>query len=110
MRPPSHGTASLIPRNNITMKNPARIAFLIAATLPVALFASGSDDRKIEDAAKDSYNYRTVLADHVKVKSMDGVVTLTGMVQDKDEKALAEDTVENLPGVVSVDNHLRIEN
>ncbi|HEY4989751.1 MAG TPA: BON domain-containing protein [Opitutaceae bacterium] len=91
------------------MKSPARIAFLIAATLPVALFASSSDDRKIEDAAKDSYNYRTVLADHVKVKSTDGVVTLTGMVQDKDDKSLAEDTVENLPGVVSVDNKIEVK-
>jgi hyperosmotically inducible periplasmic protein len=91
------------------MKTPVRIAFLIAATLPVALFASSSDDRKIEDAAKDSYNYRTVLADHVRVKATDGVVTLTGVVLDKDEKALAEDTVENLPGVVSVNNRIEVK-
>jgi len=88
------------------MKTYTRIALLLAATLPVALFASSSNDSKIEDAAKASYNYRTVLQGNVSVKSNDGVVTLTGTVQDKDDKALAEDTVENLPGVVSVDNQI----
>jgi hyperosmotically inducible protein len=86
------------------MKTHTRIAFLVAAILPVALFASSSTDGKIEDAAKASYNYRTVLADQVTVKSNDGVVTLTGTVQDRDDRALAEDTVNNLPGVVSVNN------
>src|SRR3954463_14155966 len=79
-------------------------ALLLLAASPLAAFASASDDRKIEDAATSSYNYKTVLADNVKVKSHDGVVTLTGTVQDKDDKALATDTVENLPGVVSVKN------
>src|SRR5277367_1873866 len=88
------------------MKTYTRIALLLAATLPVALFASTSTDGKIEDAAKASYNYRTVLDGQVSVKSNDGVVTLTGTVQDKDDRALAEDTVNNLPGVVSVDNQI----
>jgi len=76
---------------------------------PIALFASSSSDRKIEDAAKSSYNYRTVLENNVSVKARDGVVTLTGTVQDKDDRALAADTVENLPGVVSVDNQIKVE-
>jgi osmotically-inducible protein OsmY len=91
------------------MKTHIRIAFLIAATLPVVSFASSSLDGKIEDAAKGSYNYRVVLADHVNVKSSDGAVVLTGTVQDSDEKALAEDTVRNLPGVVSVDNQIDVK-
>jgi osmotically-inducible protein OsmY len=91
------------------MKSHTRIAFLLAATVPVALFASSSNDRKIEDAAKASYDYRTVLSDEVKIKANDGVVTLTGTVQDNDDKALAEDTVKNLPGVVSVDNQLEVK-
>lgn len=82
---------------------------MLAATLPVALFASSSSDSKIEDAAKASYNYRTVLEGHVNVKANDGVVTLTGTVQDRDDKALAADTVENLPGVVSVDNQIEVK-
>ncbi len=91
------------------MKTYTRIALLLAATLPVALFASSANDGKIEDAAKGSYNFRTVLNDRVTAKADDGVVTLTGTVQDKDAKALAEDTVGNLPGVVRVDNQISIK-
>jgi len=91
------------------MKTHTRIAFLLAATLPVALFASSSTDSKIEDAAKASYNYRTVLQNEVTVKSNDGAVTLTGTVQDRDDKALAADTVASLPGVVSVDNQITVK-
>ena len=91
------------------MKTHAQIALLLAATLPVALFASTATDRKLEDAAKASYNYRTVLDNEVSVKATDGTVTLTGTVQDKDDRALAEDTVENLPGVVSVDNQIVVK-
>jgi hyperosmotically inducible periplasmic protein len=84
-------------------------ALLVVIASPIALFASSSDDLKIETAAKASYNYRTVLADHVKVKANNGVVTLTGTVEDKDERALAVDTVENLPGVTSVKNEIVVK-
>jgi hyperosmotically inducible periplasmic protein len=84
-------------------------ALLVLLASPIALLASVETDRKIEDAAKASYNYRTVLEDHVKVKAKDGIVTLTGNVQDKGEKDLAADTVENLPGVISVKNDIVIK-
>ena len=87
-------------------KNLSVLIALIAA--PIAAFAS-STDSKIEDAAKASYNFRTVLEDHVTVKANDGVVTLTGIVQDKDQKELAADTVENLPGVTSVKNEITLK-
>lgn len=76
---------------------------------PVALLASSATDRQIEDAAKASYNYRTVLENNVKVKAKDGIVTLTGTVQDKDDKSLAADTVENLPGVNEVRNEIVVK-
>jgi len=76
---------------------------------PLALFASSETDHKIEDAAKASYNYRTVLENHVTVNVNDGIVTLTGVVQDKDEQELAVDTVSNLPGVTSVKNELTLK-
>ena len=91
------------------MKNKNLLALLTSITLPVAVFASSADDHKIEDAAKASYNYRTVLENHVHVKAHNGVVTLTGTVDDKDNKALAVDTVENLPGVVSVKDEIKVE-
>ncbi|MDB6165758.1 MAG: Osmotically-inducible protein OsmY, contains domain [Lacunisphaera sp.] len=91
------------------MKTKILSALVVIIASPLALFASSSTDRKIEEAAKSSYNYRTVLEDHVKVKADDGVVTLTGTVQDKDDRNLAEDTVENLPGVVSVQNEIKVQ-
>ena len=91
------------------MKTKHLSALLALVAGPIALFASPAEDRKIEAAAKASYNYRMVLEDHVKVKANDGIVTLTGTVQDKDDKALAADTVENLPGVRGVKNDITIK-
>jgi osmotically-inducible protein OsmY len=82
------------------------LSSLMAASA-VALFAS--TDSKIEDAAKASYNYRTVLDGKVTVKSNDGIVTLTGIVADRDMKSMAEDTVSNLPGVQRVDNQITLD-
>ena len=91
------------------MKNKSISALFLILAGPIALLASSSTDRKIEEAAKTSYNYRTVLEDNVKVKANDGIVTLTGTVQDKDDKALAADTVENLPGVTAVKNEIIVK-
>lgn len=91
------------------MKTKSITLLLILAASPVLLFASSSDDRKIEDAAKASYNYRTVLEDHVRVKVNDGIVTLTGTVEDDDDRDLAEDTVKNLPGVADVKNEILVK-
>mgnify|MGYP001548388835 CR=1 FL=1 len=91
------------------MKTKIIASLLLIAASPLALLASSATDRKIEEAAKASYNYRTVLEDNVKVKAQDGIVTLTGTVQDKDDRALAVDTVENLPGVTSVNNQIVVK-
>jgi len=91
------------------MKTKYLSTLLVLIAGPIALLASSSTDRKIEDAAKSSYNYRTVLEDHVTVKANDGIVTLTGTVQDRDQKDLAADTVENLPGVTSVKNEITVK-
>jgi hyperosmotically inducible protein len=85
------------------------VALSVLATSSVSLFASSETDRKIEDAARASYNYRTVLENHVTVKVNDSVVTLTGTVGDRDLKVLAEDTVSNLPGVTRVDNQIVLD-
>jgi len=85
------------------------VVLAIMTTSSVSLFASSETDRKIEDAAKASYNYRTVLDNRVSVQANDSVVTLTGTVQDKDLRSLAEDTVSDLPGVVRVDNKITVD-
>jgi hyperosmotically inducible periplasmic protein len=90
------------------MKTNHLSSLAIALVLPVALFASAETDRRIEEAAKGSYNFRVVLANQVKVKTADGVATLSGSVSDKDDRALAADTVENLPGVVAVKNEITV--
>jgi osmotically-inducible protein OsmY len=84
-------------------------ALFVIAAIPFALFANSASDRKIEDAAKASYNFRVVLDNSVTAKASDGVVTLTGKVEDKDAKALAGDTVGNLPGVKTVKNELTLK-
>ncbi len=91
------------------MKTKTLSVLIALLAAPIALLGSSSTDRKIEDAAKASYNYRTVLDNSVKVKARDGVVTLTGTVQDKDDKELAADTVQNLPGVVGVKNEIEVK-
>jgi hyperosmotically inducible periplasmic protein len=91
------------------MKIQKLLALAVLTLSPALLLASSESDRQIEDAANASYNYRAVLDNHVKAHSKDGVVTITGTVQDHDQKALAEDTVSNLPGVVSVINEVNVE-
>ncbi len=84
------------------------VSSLIAAST-VSLFANSATDRKIEAAAKGSYNFRTLLEDKVTAKANEGVVTLTGKVADQDAKSLAADTVSNLPGVMQVDNRITLD-
>jgi osmotically-inducible protein OsmY len=74
----------------------------------VSVRASETDDR-IQSSAQDSYVYKTYLKDDsIKTISKDGVVTLTGTVSEDSHRSLAQETVESLPGVKSVDNQLTI--
>jgi len=75
----------------------------------VSLRASEMDDRIVSSATK-SYVFKTYLKnDSIKTESKDGAVTLTGTVAESSHKTLAENTVESLPGVKSVDNRLKIK-
>lgn len=81
-------------------------AMLVAST---SLRASETDER-IESSAAKSYVFRTYLkGDSIKTESIDGAVTLTGTVAESSHKSLAQDTVEGLPGVKSVDNRLKVK-
>ena len=80
------------------------VASLFLTSVP--LFASDADDR-IESSATQSYVFKTYLkGDDIKIKSKDGVATLTGTVSEESHKSLAKETVASLPGVISVDNKL----
>jgi len=75
----------------------------------VSVRASQTDDR-IQSSAKDSYVFRTELKyDTINVNSNDGIATLTGTVSEDSHKALAQETVADLPGVKSVDNQLVVK-
>ena len=81
-------------------------ALLINST---PLRAADADDR-IVSSAKKSYVFKTYLKDDsIKTESKAGVVTLTGTVAESSHKSLAQDTVEGLPGVKSVDNQLTVK-
>src|SRR5512146_3002767 len=105
--PPRRVAPNHQPPNHMKLGHILISSFIAASS--VALLAASDTDRKIEDAAKASYNYRVVLDNHVTVKADEGVVTLTGVVADKDLKSVAEDTVSNLPGVVRVDNRITVD-
>jgi len=91
------------------MKTKPLSTLVLLVACPLALLATPDIDCKIETAAKESYNYRTVLEDDVTVKARDGVVTLSGQVKDREARMLAEDTVQNLPGVTAVKNEITID-
>ena len=87
---------------------------LTLATVVSTLFIDGSPlraadmDSRIESSASKSYVFKTYLKDDsIKTESKDGVVTLTGTVAESSHKSLAENTVEGLPGVKSVNNQDR---
>ena len=94
------------------MKTNYQRMFMVAA---IALLASSTPllaseiDGRIESAFKESYVSQTYLkGDAVKAESKDGVVTLSGTVDQQSHKGLAEETAANLPGVTKVDNRLEL--
>ena len=85
--------------------------FAVVALLMLSMPVQASKmDNSIESSAKKSYVFQTYLkADDIKVKSEDGVVSLTGTVSEESHKSLAQETVADLPGVKSVDNMLEVK-
>jgi osmotically-inducible protein OsmY len=81
-------------------------ALLVTST---SLRASETDDR-IESAAGKSHVFKTYLKDDaITLHSKGGIVTLRGTVAESSHRSLAQDTVESLPGVKSVDNQLKVK-
>ncbi len=83
------------------------IAAIVAVLLSSAPVRASETDDRIEASTKETYVFKTFLKDDaVQVKSIDGVVTLTGTVAQESNKSLAGETVGSLPGVKRVDNQL----
>src|SRR5450631_1318916 len=87
---------------------------LMAAAFALLAFSvpahASKMDSRIELSAKQSYVFKTYLQDDdIKIQSKDGAVTLTGIVSENFHKSLAQETVADLPGVMSVDNRLEVK-
>jgi hyperosmotically inducible periplasmic protein len=67
------------------------------------------DDGTITTKAKaDLLAAGNVKSTHIHVKTRKGVVWLTGSVPTANDKSAAEEVVQNVKGVTSVKNHLKI--
>jgi len=64
-------------------------------------------DEKIVMSFKNSYVYKTFLgSDSVSIVAEDGIVTLTGTVEDESHKKMAQETISRIQGVIRVDNQV----
>jgi hyperosmotically inducible periplasmic protein len=74
-------------------------------------FSASTLDTRIEDAAQNSYVWKSYLKnDDISVNSEDsGHVTLTGTVTEESHKSLAVEAVAALPGVKSVRDDLNVK-
>ena len=69
-----------------------------------------SDERIKEDVSEHLTHDAWVDASEIEIEVKDGEVTLTGTVQNRDEKRRAEDAVERVSGVRDVHNQIRVHN
>jgi len=94
-------------KSNIAINAALAAAVLLANSIP--MFASDLDTR-IESSFKNTYVYKAYLKDeHITIVSKDGAVILSGEVLDESHKPMAQDTVEALPGVKSVNNTIVVK-
>lgn len=68
-----------------------------------------SDDRIREDINERLTDHPHIDASEIEVKVQNGEVTLTGMVDERHAKRLAEDIAESVSGVREVHNQLRVQ-
>jgi hypothetical protein len=66
-----------------------------------------SDDRIREDVCERLTRNGEIDATEIEVTVNNGEVTLTGTVEDRSWKRIAEDTIEDVPGVKDIHNQLR---
>lgn len=96
----------------------ACVAFALNATAQTSASAPSAssetmgqhvDDGTITTKVKaDLLGAKNVKSTHIHVKTRKGVVWLTGTVPSADDKSAAEDVVQNVKGVESVKNHLKV--
>ena len=68
-----------------------------------------SDERIFEDVCNRLTQHGLIDASHMEVHVKDGVVTLTGTIDDRDQRRMAEDTAYDVSGVQDVHNQLKVK-
>jgi osmotically-inducible protein OsmY len=68
-----------------------------------------SDDRIREDVSEELTRHPEIDASEIDVQVQNGEVTLTGKVEDRHQKRLAEDLAERCSGVNDVHNQLKVD-
>lgn len=68
-----------------------------------------ADDRILEDINEALTRHPEIDASEIKVRVENAVVTLSGTIESRQMKRLAEDCVEEVTGVEDVNNELRID-
>lgn len=88
----------------------AILAGFAALATGVSVYASISSDKQIKSSAEESHVFRTYLKeDKINVDARNGVVTLSGTVSSASHKSLAQQTLEEMSGVKSVTNNLKVD-
>jgi len=83
------------------------LALAALALTTLSSWAARDDGDRIVSAAKDSYARRTQLEDdHTRIEAKNGIAMLTGEAARLSHQTMAQDAVENLPGVKNVNNQL----
>ena len=68
-----------------------------------------SDDRIREDVSEELFRHPDIDASEIEIQVQNGEVTLTGKVEDRHQKRLAEDLAERCSGVADVHNQLKVD-
>jgi hypothetical protein len=68
-----------------------------------------SDDRIREDVSEELWRHAEIDASEIEIAVENGEVTLTGKVEDRQQKRLAEDIAERCSGVRDVHNQLKVD-
>jgi len=68
-----------------------------------------SDERIREEVSEELWRNPEIDASEIEIQAQNGEVTLTGKVEDRHQKRLAEDIAERCAGVKDVHNQLKVD-
>jgi BON domain-containing protein len=68
-----------------------------------------ADERIREDVSEELFRNPEIDASEIEIQAQNGEVTLTGKVEDRHQKRLAEDIAERVSGVTDVHNQLKVD-